>query len=296
VKAKKTVVSAAVAAALLMNLPQVSAEKVETFGDEFDKNNSEVVPFQDENEDFGPTLTFNNPNKNNSETPEVTETPAVNKAPNLKKIEPEEVVIEPAPKDSSREKVLPQIKNPKNISAKGKRFVKVAMDEEGRTYYIDKQNIKWKRLPYSASEYILDCWVRIIERNPDYSNLPNDLEDYINDGFNGEIELAQERKSSINEVDMEVLKHKKYFLQHYYIRPKTKQIQFLCELEVVGHPQNTVAEREYDYKNWENLIPSSIESMIYHMTLKSVSMKGSSEKGRMSVADMFDEYLRISIR
>jgi hypothetical protein len=95
---------------------------------------------------------------------------------------------------------------------------------------------------------------------------------------------------------MDVLKHKKYFLQHYYIRPKTKQIQFLCELEVVGHPQNTVSEREYDYKNWENLIPSSIESMIYHMTLRSVSMKGSSEKGRMSVADMFDEYLRISIR
>ncbi len=307
-KAKKTFVGAAVAAALLINIPQVSAENVETFDGEFDENNSEVVPFQDENEDLGAVLIFNNPEKNNSENPPVNEKPAVTekptvtekipvteKVPDLQKVENAELVIEPSPKDSSREKILPQSKNSKNIPAKGKRFVKIAMDDT-YIYYLDKQSVMWKRLPYSASEYMLDVWVRMIERNPDTSDLPQYLSDYVSDGANGEVEVAAERKISLNQIDIDVLNHKKYFLEHYYIRPKTKQIQFLCELEVVGHPQNTVAEREYNYKNWENLIPGSIESIIYQMTIKTVGKSGSSDKGHMSVADMFDEYLRIPIR
>lgn len=311
-KARKTFVSAAVAAALLMNIPQVSAEDVETFGGEFDENNSEVIPFQDENDNLGPVLIFNDPSKisadtpANTETPTVTEnpvateTPIVTEIPTVNKVENEEVVINPTPKNSARERISTQDKSKygktyKKTSAKGKRFVKIAMDDT-YIYYLDKQSVIWKRIPYSASEYMLDFWVRMIERNADTSNLPEDLSSYINSEDSGEIEVARERKVSLNEVDVSVLKHKKYFLEHYYIRPKTKQIQFLCELEVVGHPQNTVSEREYDYKNWENLIPGSIESMIYQMTMKSVSKSGSSDKGRMSFADMTDEYLRISIR
>ena len=312
-KNKKILVGAAVAAALLINIPQVSADDVETFGGEFDENNSEVVPFQDENYDLGPVLIFNDPSKISSdtpvnndtpnvaenpittETPEVTETPIVTEIPTVKKVENDEVVINPTPKNSAREKVVTQDKKYKKAPAKGKRFIKIAMDDT-YTYYLDKQSVVWKRIPYSASEYMLDFWVRMIERNADTSNLPEDLSSYINNGENGEVEVAQERKIKLNEVDVSVLNHKKYFLEHYYIRPKTKQIQFLCELEVVGHPQNTVSEREYDYKNWENLIPGSIESMIYQMTMKSVGKSGSSDKGRMSFADMMDEYLRISIR
>lgn len=311
-KARKTFVGAAVAAALLINIPQVSAEDVETFGGEFDENNSEVVPFQDENENLGPVLIFNDPSKissenpANTETPTVTETPAVTetpvvtenspvvRVPAVNKVDAEEVVINPTPKNSAREKVTTYDKKSKTPD-KGKRFIKVAMDDT-YIYYLDRQSVMWKRIPYSASEYMIDCWVRMIERNPDTSNLPEDLSNYINNGDNGEVEVARERKVKLNEVDVEVLNHRKYFLEHYYIRPKTKQIQFLCELEVVGHPQNTVSEREYDYKNWENLIPGSIESMIYQMTMKTVGKSGSSDKGHMSVADMFDEYLRISIR
>ena len=312
-KNKKILVGAAVAAALLINIPQVSADDVETFGGEFEENDSEVVPFQEENENLGSVLVFNHPDEIGSETPAinenpkveetpevientaVTENPIVKKTPEVQKTETENVVINPTPKNSKREKISAQNNYSKNTSLKGRRFIKVAKDDE-YTYYLDKQTVSWKRLPYSASEYMLDCWVRMIENVPDTSDIPNYLSDYVSNGENGEIEVARERKVSLNQADIDVLKHKKFFLQHYYMRPKTKQIQFLCELEIVGHPQNTVSEREYDYKNWENLIPGSVESVIYQMTMKSVSKKGSSDKGRMSFADMMDEYLRISIR
>ena len=307
-KAEKIFVGATVSLALLINPLQVSAEEVETFGDEFEENDSEVVPFQEENDDLGPVLIFNIPDEGKTDAPANTEIPAV-KNPEVKKVkntpekvETEEIVVEPAKKNPKREKVLRENETSEKMSKsktdqlKGKRFVKVAIDSEGRNYYLDKQSVSWKRLPYSASEYILDCWVHIIERNTDDSDLPEYLSDYVNDDVYGELEIAEERKISLNEVDVDILKHKKYFLQHYYIRPKTKQIQFLCELEVVGNPQNTISEREYNYKNWENLIPGSVESMIYQMTMKTVGKSGSSDKGHMSVADMFDEYLRISIR
>lgn len=316
-KAKKTFVGAAVSLALLMNIPQVSADEVETFGAEFDN------PFQEENEDIGAVLIFNDPEKNRSENPNVKETPKdakkpkVNKNPSAtekneskkandnekssiaKNPEEKKVVIESEPKSSVNEKVIPQSKNSKkankNQHVKSQRFVMVATDDRF-IYYLDKQSVNWKRLPYSASEYILDFWVRMIERNPDTSDLPQYLSDYVNDGANGEIEVAANRGIAFNSSDAEILNRKKYFLEHYYIRPKTKQIQFLCELEVVGHPQNTVSEREYNPKNWENLIPGSIESMIYQTTMKSVHKSKGTDKGRMSVADMFDEYLRIPIR
>ena len=89
---------------------------------------------------------------------------------------------------------------------------------------------------------------------------------------------------------------KKYFLEHYYIRPKTRQIQFLCELEVVGRPQNTISERAYDYKNWENLIPGSIETAIYYGVLDVIGTGKANAKGHMTATDMLEEYLRISIR
>ena len=56
----------------------------------------------------------------------------------------------------------------------------------------------------------------------------------------------------------------KYFLSHYYIRPKTRQIQFLSELEVTGRPDNAITERPYSSLHWENLVPGSIEDDIYH--------------------------------
>lgn len=338
-KVKKSFVGAAVSLTFLINFPQVSADDVEVFGGEFDENSSEVVPFQDENEDLGSTLVFNDPEKSTTENPPANENPQHNppaeETPPVKENPPppnettppttenpsaalpvtetprteipvtlQPVVIEPTPQRARRERILPPSRVQENVRENEKRksmktqkprFIKLMIDDD-YTYYLDKQSVSWKRIPYSASEYMLDVWVRMIERTPNDSDLPEDLSEYINEDFNGEIEVAKERGILFAPEDVEVLKHRKYFLEHYYLRPKTKQIQFLCELEVVGHPQNTVSEREYNYKNWENLIPGSIESTIYHMILKEVGKSGSSERGHMSFADYLEEYARISIR
>ncbi len=175
------------------------------------------------------------------------------------------------------------------------RFVKLAADDM-YIYYLDKESISWRRVPNLINEYMADVWIRMIEIEADNSDLPDDLADYINDTTSSEVEIAQEKGKPLAPVDVEVLQHKKYFLEHYYLRPKTKQIQFLCELEVFGHPQNTVSEREYDYRNWEYLIPGSIESIIYQTTLKEIGTNKATERGHMTFVDQLEEYARISIR
>lgn len=310
-KKKKFFACAAIAAALFINVPQVSADEVETFGENFEEDdNSEVVPFKDE--DLGDTLIFNNPADNTpvENPPEITVPPAENienknfpPAENDFENEEPALVIDNQPY-SERERILPpsrineklqENERQKKMKKQKARFIKLAVDDT-YTYYLDKQSVSWQRIPYSASEYMLDVWVRMIEMEPDTSDLPDDLAAYINDKSSGEVALAEEKGLLLTPTDIDVLQHKKYFLEHYYLRPKTKQIQFLCELEVVGHPQNTISERAYDYKNWENLIPGSIESIIYNMTMKEVGKSGSSDSGHMSFADYLEEYARISIR
>lgn len=211
---------------------------------------------------------------------------------------PNEEPVLPSPDYSKDERITPssRIKTP---TKKGKtqkaRFVKLAADDL-YTYYLDRESVSWKRVPYLANEYMADVWIRMVEHSVDTSDLPRDLADYINDTDNAEISLAQEKGKPLNPVDVEVLQHKKYFLEHYYLRPKTKQIQFLCELEVVGHPQNTVSERQYEYKNWENLIPGSVESIIYKTVLKEIGTSKADERGHMTFIDMVEEYARISLR
>ncbi len=133
-------------------------------------------------------------------------------------------------------------------------------------YYLDTESVKWIRLPYSSSEYIADVWVRL-------STIENSELSFDGEGFAAP----------------------KYFMEHYYLRPQTKQVQFLCELEVTGRPQNTISEREYSVKNWENLIPGSIEDEIYRTVLKYIGQGKSRDSGHMTFADMLDEYLRIGL-
>lgn len=173
------------------------------------------------------------------------------------------------------------------------RFVKLAADDR-YTYYLDKNAVQWKKMPYSSSEYIADVWVRMIERSP--AALDKDMAAYGAENFNSQIELAREQGYQYPPEDIYVLSNQGYVLEHYYLRPKTNQIQFLCELEVFGRPQNTVRERVYDYKNWENLVPDSVESVIYTTVLKTIGTKKASERGHMNFIDMLEEYGRISLR
>ncbi len=288
-KTKKFFVGAAAALALFINIPQVSAE------------DEEVIPFKTQ------------PNENNRVIIEPKKKPVRIVKPT--KTEPVAPVEEPIrmprggdefinmdePENFAQPENLEQTDRNSRKTGKQKikiekaRFVKIAVDD-AYVYYLDRQSIAWKRIPYSASEYMIDFWVRMIELNPDMSDVPEDLYDYINDPSSGEVEVAREQNVQYDPVDVEVLQHKKYFLEHYYARPKTKQIQFLCELEVIGRPQNTISEREYEYKNWENLVPSSIESLIYKAAVKEAGKSGNAENGRMSGVDVIEEYLRISLR
>lgn len=130
-------------------------------------------------------------------------------------------------------------------------------------YYMDTKNAHWIPMPHSGNEYIADVWVKLVQKegSADYSYPP------------------------------------KYFLEHYYIRPSTKQIQFLSELEVTGRPDNAIKERAYSVQNWENLVPGSLEDDIYHEVLQRMKknrLGGTSSNG-MSVRDAVEEYLRISL-
>lgn len=176
------------------------------------------------------------------------------------------------------------------------RFVKLTMDDN-YTYYLDRESVKWVRVPYTSSEYMADVWIRMIERFPedDPDSALRDYE-YFNPDEIGEVITANERGVRYNPTDLEVLRRKEYFMEHYYLRPKTKQIQFLCELEVVGHPQNNAEGREYSYKNWEDLIPGSVESMLYKAILKEIGTSMADADGHQTFADYFEEYTRISIR
>lgn len=181
----------------------------------------------------------------------------------------------------------------KKLKTLRQRFIKLAVDDT-YAYYLDKTSVQWRRIPYSASEYMADVWIRMIKREE--TPLDGDMASYGEENFNAEIALAREQGNQYSSEDLQVLSHQSYVLEHYYLRPKTNQIQFLCELEVFGRPQNTINERAYDYKNWENLVPGSVESIIYQATMKIIGRSGASDKGHMTFIDMLEEYGRISLR
>ena len=157
----------------------------------------------------------------------------------------------------------------KDRKAADERYIKVAA-ESGYVYYLDTQTAKWRYLPYSASEKILDVWVKLVHEGAgDY----DDGEGY-----------------SYPET---------YFMEHYYLRTDRQQIQFLCELEVTGRPQNAIKERDYSPANWENLVPGSIEDDIYHTAvtyMKKSKKFGMTRHGQnITVRDALEEFGRISL-
>ena len=224
-----------------------------------------------------PTPAVENPYQRYEERPSTTN----NRTSNVKPIEPSQSDTSTTAKKKGK-KLKP-------------RFVKLTSDDSF-DYYLDKSSVQWQNLPYSASEYMADVWIRMLDKDSSLDDLPPDLQNYINDQSNDEIAEAEARGLIYDPVDVKVLRTKKYFLEHYYIRPQRRQIQFLCELEVVGRPQNTISERAYDYKNWENLIPGSIETAIYYGVLDVIGTGKAGSRGHMTVADMVEEYARISIR
>ena len=137
--------------------------------------------------------------------------------------------------------------------------------DNGFTYYLDVQNTRGVPRPYNRSEYMIDAWVRLVENTT------------------GE-PVAEDGK----------IRPAKYFLEHYYISPQRHEIMFISELEVTGRPDNAVKERAYDPKNWEQLVPGSIEDALYEAITARMKGAPGSGTGGMSVRDMIEEYARIS--
>ena len=148
---------------------------------------------------------------------------------------------------------------------------KTLFTDNNFTYYLDSKNTRWIPRPYQRSEYMIDAWVRLVENTT------------------GE-QVAEDGK----------IRPAKYFIEHYYISPAKREIMFISELEVTGRPENAVKERAYDPKNWEQLVPGSIEDEIYGaVTARMKSAPGQrggllSGTSGMSLRDMVEEYARIS--
>ncbi|MCR5758310.1 MAG: hypothetical protein K6F95_10450 [Selenomonas sp.] len=151
--------------------------------------------------------------------------------------------------------------NEQSADKKKDRYI-LLLEDNGFAYYMDTQNAKWKKIPYSENEEILDVWIRLVKTEPD--------EEYSYP--------------------------QKYFMEHYYLRPKKQQIQFLSELEVTGRPNNAVKERPYSVRNWENLVSGSLEDEIYHRVLHYMKRDPVKQwfKGK-SVRDVLEDTLRISL-
>ena len=140
------------------------------------------------------------------------------------------------------------------------RYMKFYWDDSF-TYRLDTESIRWLLLPYSSTEYILDVWVKM-------------------DPAAGQTDYSYPQK---------------YYMEHYYLRPEKQQVQFLSELEVSGHPQNAIKERAYDYRNWESLVPGSVEEKVYYAVmsiLKDLEKDGTVKK-RPRDYDFLDDTLRI---
>lgn len=151
---------------------------------------------------------------------------------------------------------------PKSQQQEKPRYVTLFKDSS-YTYYMDTRTAKWKLCPRTASEQIIDVWIKL-ESNDGYLNRSKDKQ--------------------------------KFYLEHYLIRPDKQQIQFLAELEVTGRPANTIQEREYSVSNWEDLVPGSIEEELYNAVMKNTSgLKHEKVEGNSASHDMIEDVFRISI-
>lgn len=136
------------------------------------------------------------------------------------------------------------------VNKEKERFQELLRDESF-IYYMDTQSIRYIPIP-NRQEKMIDVWVKL---------KPNSFSD-------GDAKAG------------------KYYLEHYYLNPKSKQIQFLCELEVTGRPSNAIKERPYSSQNWENLVPGSVEDDIYHAVVEKA--KSSSSIGGVAMPSASD--------
>ncbi len=142
------------------------------------------------------------------------------------------------------------------------RYIEICRDESF-IYSMDRKAAFYTHIPHTIDEKMIDVWIKLepLEYLPeDYTYPP------------------------------------KYYLEHYLLRPKRKQIQFLCEIEVSGRPANDVEDKRYDPRRWERLIPGSIEDTIFHAVLQHKGkIHDESTANGTSVRDYIENTFNISL-
>lgn len=135
--------------------------------------------------------------------------------------------------------------------------------DDSFTYWLDTDALRWRAMPYSTHEDILDCWIKMEN-------------------------ISDEKEYTYPET---------YYMEHLYLRPKRRQVMFLSELEVTGRPENNIKERTYKAEYWEELVPGSVEEEIYKGTLKVLEKLKKKNKinhpENGEKYDFFDEVLKI---
>ena len=139
------------------------------------------------------------------------------------------------------------------------RYEKIYHDDEF-TYLMDHESVRWITCDKMGDEPVVDVWIRIVE--------------------NSDAAIAERHNPA------------KYYLEHYYMRTKKQQVQFMCELEVSNRPNNNVTQRRYDISNWEDLIPGSIEDELYRAVMKNIRIKPDGGR-RYNPLDDVAEFARI---
>lgn len=146
-------------------------------------------------------------------------------------------------------------------SKKETRFEKIGEDISF-IYLLDKKDSGWVRRPFTANQYVISAWVKMLPY------------EYVS-----------------NEVLYNPTEERTYYLVHYLIDPSSRKIQFLCEVEVTGRPENNIKQRKYNPNDWEDLVPESVEDTIYHAVVK----KYGKSKGSNSLTDIIEDVFHIAI-
>ena len=142
------------------------------------------------------------------------------------------------------------------------RFIEILRDESF-IYYMDRKTAHFKKIPHMAKEKMIDVWIKL---------------------------------EPLEYAEGDYTYPAKFFLEHYLIRPKRQQIQFLAELEVTGRPSNETKNLKYDGRRWEELIPGSIEDSIYHaVLLHKADIHDESTSDGTSIRDYIEDTLNISL-
>lgn len=168
-----------------------------------------------------------------------------------KKADEPKVPLQGKKTEASAQESTDAVKTKNKKSKEKDRFQEIFRDESF-IYYMDMRSVRNVPIP-NRQDRMIDVWVKL---------KPNSFS------------------------DDEDAKAGKYYLEHYYLNPKSKQIQFLCELEVTGRPSNAIKERPYSSQNWENLVPGSVEDDIYHAVVKKA--KSSSSIGGVAIPSASD--------